>query len=106
MFNNHGVPSEKPAEFAFYLAPHYYETWPFYLLCAGLVPAAGGTAHFSRLRVLRRIGRLERLHALDTWLAGWWTPSANWSGPPIRAITLWKAWPLTSANTRPNPRGG
>lgn len=64
-FNNHGVPSERDAEFAFSLAPHFYQTWPFYLLCATAVLAAGGSLHGLRIKGLRRIQELERQHALD-----------------------------------------
>jgi len=54
-----------PAEFAFTLAPHFYETSRFYLLCATAVLAMGGGLHLLRMRGLRRIEQLERLHALD-----------------------------------------
>lgn len=54
-----------PAEFTFTLAPHFYETWPFYLLCAAGVLALGLGLHTSRMTGLRRIQQLERLHALD-----------------------------------------
>lgn len=64
-YNNHGVPSEREAAFAFSLAPHFYETWPFYLLCAATVLAVGGSLHWVRLRGLRRIQDLEHLHALE-----------------------------------------
>lgn len=64
-FNNHNVPSEREAGFAFSLAPHFYETWPFQVLCAAAVLAAGGGLHIVRLRGLRRIQELEHQHALD-----------------------------------------
>ncbi len=54
-----------PAEFAFTLAPYFYETWPFYLLCTAAVLALGAGLHFARITGLRRIEQLERLHALD-----------------------------------------
>jgi len=54
-----------PAEFAFTLAPHFHQTWSFYVLCATVVLAAGGTLHVLRMRGLHRIEELERLHALD-----------------------------------------
>ena len=64
-FNNHGVPSEHDAEFAFSLAPHFYQTWPFYALCAVAVLATSGSLHDARVKGMRRIQELERQHALD-----------------------------------------
>ena len=64
-FNNNGVASKTDAEFAFSLAPHFYETWTFYGLCAGSVFLMGGSLHRVRLNGLRRIKELEQLHALD-----------------------------------------
>lgn len=54
-----------PAEFAFTLAPKFYETWPFYGLCGIAILTVGGSLHLLRMRGLRRIEQLERLHALD-----------------------------------------
>jgi ligand-binding sensor domain-containing protein/signal transduction histidine kinase len=64
-FNNHGLPSERDAEFAFTLAPFFYQTWPFYGLCALGVLTTGGALHTVRMRGLRRIKELEQLHMLD-----------------------------------------
>jgi ligand-binding sensor domain-containing protein/signal transduction histidine kinase len=64
-FNNNGVASKADAEFAFSLAPHFYETWTFYGLCAGSVFLVGGSLHRVRLSGLRRIKELEQLHALE-----------------------------------------
>jgi signal transduction histidine kinase len=47
------------------LAPHFYETWPFYGLCGTVLLTVGGSLHFLRMRGLRRIEQLERLHALE-----------------------------------------
>ena len=52
--NSHGYWSRKPAEFAFTLEPHYYQTWAF-RWAMGL--AAGGLltfAHFKRLSIRSR----------------------------------------------------
>jgi signal transduction histidine kinase/ligand-binding sensor domain-containing protein len=57
--NSHGYWSPQPAEFAFSLAPHFYETWFFYWLC-GLAAVGGlGFAHFLRLSAR---GRRQREH--------------------------------------------
>jgi len=63
--NNHGVWNEEGASFAFYLAPHFYQTWPFYVLCGVLTALAGYGLHRVRLSVVRKVGRLERQHALE-----------------------------------------
>lgn len=63
--NPHGVWNEIPAAFEFSLAPHFWQTWPFYVLCAiGVVGLAGGVQAY-RLNVQRRILRLEREQALQ-----------------------------------------
>ena len=64
-FNNYGVMSERDAEFAFSLAPHFYETWPFYVLCSAIVLAAGGSLHALRMAGIKRIKALEQHHALE-----------------------------------------
>jgi signal transduction histidine kinase/ligand-binding sensor domain-containing protein len=53
--NHHGAWNETGASFAFSLAPHFYETWPFYALCgiAVVTLAAGFTAY--RLRWQHRL---------------------------------------------------
>ena len=63
--NNHGIWSNTGARFAFYLAPHFYQTWPFYALCGLAVILIGYGMHWIRLGVVRKIERLERLHALE-----------------------------------------
>lgn len=62
-FNSHGVPSQRDAVFAFSLAPHFYETWPFYISCGLLAVLAGFGLH----RV--RVGILSKQHALARQLA-------------------------------------
>lgn len=63
--NNHSVWNETGAFFAFSIAPHFYETWPFYILCglAVVLTAAGIQAY--RLSFQKRILRLEQQHALE-----------------------------------------
>jgi signal transduction histidine kinase/ligand-binding sensor domain-containing protein len=64
--NRHGCWSRAPAQFAFYRAPHFYQTWLFYGLCLAFVAVSGGLIQAWRLRLQRRILHLEHLHALDT----------------------------------------
>ncbi len=63
--NNHGVWNNQGTSFAFYLAPHFYQTWPFYALCGLLVVLIGYSMHWIRLGVVRKIERLEKQHALE-----------------------------------------
>jgi signal transduction histidine kinase len=63
--NLHGYWSKVPAEFPFALAPHFYETWPFLVLCAGAVVAGVGGWHFRRLRRRRRMLHLRQQQALE-----------------------------------------
>src|SRR5439155_17490 len=62
--NNHGYWNETGDTFAFYLAPHFYQTWVFYLLCAGAVIAAGLGLHFLRLNVVHKLQKLRQAAAL------------------------------------------
>lgn len=63
--NRHGCWSTVPAEFAFSLAPHFYETWPFYAL-TGLTFAAGfGGWQFRRALHRARLERWERERAVQ-----------------------------------------
>ena len=62
--NPHGVWNETPAVFEFSLAPHFYETWPFYVLCATGIVLAGLGVHHRRVRGLRRLQHLEQQRAL------------------------------------------
>jgi len=63
--NNHGCWNETGATFGFSLAPHFYQTWPFFGLCAGVVLLSGYGVHRLRVRVLARIQRLEQRHAIE-----------------------------------------
>jgi signal transduction histidine kinase len=62
--DHHNVWNPQPAAFAFSLAPHFRQTWAFYLLCggglAGLVSAVQG----YRLRWQRRLLKLEEQRTL------------------------------------------
>jgi signal transduction histidine kinase len=63
--NHHGYWSERPAEFAFELAPYFYETWPFYV-CCGLVSCGCLVGWGVRRGVVRqRWERLQRAGALE-----------------------------------------
>lgn len=63
--NAHGLWTTSPAAFPFYLAPHFWQTWPFYISCAVAVVLASLGLHHRRIRVLRRIELLEREQALQ-----------------------------------------
>ena len=63
--NNHGVWAPKPASFAFSLAPHFWQTWMFYALCAAGGVLLSLAAHLWRVKFLRRLERLERAEALQ-----------------------------------------
>lgn len=63
--NNHGYWNEAGASFAFSVAPHLYQTWPFYGACALAVVGIAAGVQSYRLRVQRRILALEQQHALE-----------------------------------------
>ena len=63
--NNHNVWSERDAEFTFTLAPHFWQTWPFYVACGIAIIGAAAGIQAYRLRVQRRILRLEQEAALQ-----------------------------------------
>jgi signal transduction histidine kinase len=62
--NDHGYWSEKPAELRFQIAPFFYETRPFYILCAIAVGGLLVAWHLSRLSTLRRVQQLEQAQLL------------------------------------------
>lgn len=64
--NPHGVWNEIPAEFAFSVAPHFWETWPFYAGCVLLVISLAAGVQSYRLRWQRRVLKLEHDTALAT----------------------------------------
>ena len=65
--NADGIWNPRPAEFAFMVLPHFYETWWFYALLAGLMAgAAFGVARYRFNRKLRRqTEQMERRHAIE-----------------------------------------
>jgi ligand-binding sensor domain-containing protein/signal transduction histidine kinase len=62
--NHHNVWNESGAVFAFYLAPHYYETWWFYPMCAAAIALCVIGLHRLRVGVMHRIHLLEKQTAL------------------------------------------
>jgi ligand-binding sensor domain-containing protein/signal transduction histidine kinase len=64
--NHHNVWSTVPAVFPFSLAPHLWQTWPFYVLSAATVAALAGAILGYRLRWQHRLSRLEQQRALAT----------------------------------------
>jgi signal transduction histidine kinase len=62
--NNHGVWSETPAEFAFTLAPFFWQTSLFYVLAAAAAIGLAAAVQAYRLRWQRRLLKLEQQHAL------------------------------------------
>ncbi|MCI0364551.1 MAG: histidine kinase, partial [Phycisphaerales bacterium] len=63
--NNHGYWNETGAEFQFYLAPHFYQTWPFFVLCGAVVILTAAGVQAYRLRVQRRIMQAEQQAAVQ-----------------------------------------
>lgn len=63
--NHHGIWNQGGASFAFHLAPHYYQTGWFYVLCALAIGASSYGAHRWRIRVLKKLQRVEQQHALE-----------------------------------------
>jgi signal transduction histidine kinase/ligand-binding sensor domain-containing protein len=62
--NNHGVWSETPAGFAFILAPHFWQTWLFYVLAGSTLVGLAAAVQAYRLRWQRRLLKLEQLQVL------------------------------------------
>jgi signal transduction histidine kinase len=63
--NNHGYWNPAGDSFSFIVEPRFYETWPFYGLCAlGLFTGAAGV-QAVRLRLQRKMLRLEQQEALQ-----------------------------------------
>ena len=62
----HGTWNTQGEQFAFYVAPHFYETWAFYIACGAFLLFAGPAVHYRRIRGLRRVQQLEREQALHT----------------------------------------
>ena len=62
--NSHGVWNEQGEQFSFYVAPHFYETWAFYVLCAALVIGTAGGVQAYRLRWQGRTLRAQQVTVL------------------------------------------
>ena len=67
--NNDGLWNNEGVTLAFYLRPHIYQTWWFYLLCTGLVVFGAIFAWRQRVRVLR-LREIELTRRVDHYLAG------------------------------------
>ncbi len=63
--NHQGVWNEKERQLAFYLAPYFHETKPFYALCILGILGAAAAVQAWRLRWQGRVLRLEHQLALD-----------------------------------------
>jgi signal transduction histidine kinase/ligand-binding sensor domain-containing protein len=62
--SKYGVVTEQAPAFSFYLKPHFYQTWIFYLGCGALLGATAFSVYRWRLGYLRRIHALEKEKAL------------------------------------------
>jgi signal transduction histidine kinase len=62
--DSHGCWNEQGAQFAFYIEPFFWQTWPFYIAMGALALAAAMGMHHQRVARLRGIGRLEQERSL------------------------------------------
>ena len=62
--DHHGVWNETGAMFGFYLQPHFYQTWLFYVLCGATLLGSGWGVYRWRLGYVHAIHRLENQAAL------------------------------------------
>jgi len=62
--NHHNVWNLHPVTFAFSLAPFFWQTWPFYILCVCLVFGTVLGLHAYRLRWQHRVLKLEEQRAV------------------------------------------
>jgi len=62
--NNHGVWTETPAQLSFTLAPHFWQTWLFYVLAGLAVIGLAAAVQAYRLRWQHRLLKLEQQEAL------------------------------------------
>jgi len=62
--NHHHVWGLQPTSFAFSIAPLFWQTWPFYVLCGCAVFGFAAWFHIYRLRWQRRLLKLDVQHAL------------------------------------------
>jgi signal transduction histidine kinase len=61
----HGAWNTRGDQVSFYVAPHFWETWPFYVGSVGIVLSAGLGLHYQRVRGLRRVQLLEKQRSLQ-----------------------------------------
>jgi signal transduction histidine kinase/ligand-binding sensor domain-containing protein len=64
--NHHQVWSPHPAVFAFSLAPHFWQTWSFYVLCGCSLTGLAAAVQGYRLRWQHRLSKLEQQRAVAT----------------------------------------
>jgi signal transduction histidine kinase len=60
----HGTWNTKGDQFSFFVAPHFYEIWPFYVLCAALVMGTATGVQAYRLRWQGRTLRAQHVAVL------------------------------------------
>ena len=63
--NNHGTWNTQGDSMSFYIAPHFYQTYPFYTACFLGLMLSGYGIHRRRVSVLTTIHGLERQHGLE-----------------------------------------
>jgi signal transduction histidine kinase/ligand-binding sensor domain-containing protein len=63
--NSYGLWNQQGAHLAFTVAPHYWETWLFYLGAGSAMVIAGTGLHYQRVRRLRHLQTLEQQRALE-----------------------------------------
>ncbi len=61
----HGIWSERSAQFAFYVAPHLWEIWSFWLASGSVLFLASVGIHRVRIRQVQRIQLLEQQRLLQ-----------------------------------------
>jgi signal transduction histidine kinase len=61
----HGTWNTQGDKFSFHVAPHFYETWPFYVGSVAAVLSAGLGLHYRRVRGLHRVQLLEQQRSLQ-----------------------------------------
>lgn len=62
--DNHGRWNHEGARFSFRIAPHFWQTWYFYALCAAGLFGLAAAVHANRLHWQRRLLKLEQQRAL------------------------------------------
>jgi signal transduction histidine kinase len=60
----HGSWNTQGDQFSFHVAPHFWETWPFYVGSGAAMLSAALSLHYRRIRRLRRVQLLEQQRAL------------------------------------------